>query len=316
VKDFNDCHCVLGYAAEYSVDTGSVSCRESDEEQYRCPDNSYLKPGAFPPQAFLDCACDYGFVREDDRCVDRAIIGTPSGAHKCPPKSYIASDRWPTEDFTDCACLWGYMALEEQCTLPPDTNEPGTAAAEEFVTVEFTEDVSCGQVLSEAQSLVNAIYEAVLTASAVFISSSSCEPMDASSTRRLSETVNFVTVVVVEAGEAADSAPLADAVGTSLVNSGFQMSNVAIEEPPPSDGKDSTPTNLVVGAVVGAVVGVGSIVGVAYMLQRRRGFHSEETARPRATKGELSRTAKDTELSNSQIEMKTNPVYSGGAPRV
>jgi len=172
---------------------------------------------------------------------------------------------------------------------------------------------------SETRNAIVATASMVLDVEERYIACS----MEETGRRRRLLAVSYDVTVAISIPETDPSVPksvvmaLSQEIGesTELTNLGVRAEIVSYAEEGeqqmsilPSDSS----SNLVVGVVVGAVVGVGSIVGIAYMLQRRRGFHS--TARPRATKDELSRTAKDNEL--SQIEMKTNPVYSNGAPPV
>jgi hypothetical protein len=291
VQDFDDCYCALGFTSEYSDEQGTFSCVESDEEKYLCPNNSYIKPGIFPPQTFSDCGCDFAYVRNDDGsgCIDRNSMTSPVSMYECPVQAYISSDRWPIEDFSDCSCSWGHVRSEGQCVLPPDASPTAT---EEKFTVAFTEDVTCGQVLSEAQALVAAVGDALPSASAVFISGSSCEnPSDKVEGRRLDQAANYVTIVAVEE-ESTATEPSTDLVASALVDSGFQLSNVELEEETSSNDSGS---ELIIGVSVGAVcIGLAALA-IGLVVHRRR-QQPEDKQQLTAGKGR----------SDSQLEMK-NP---------
>lgn len=299
-------------------------------EQFECPANSFLtrSPGGGTslPQSFDDCTCDCGFHKEGAECVTSGAPPDDSD-YTCPSHSYIASDRWPIQDFTDCACSYGFVAHNGQCYLPTDVTATAAGAVATTNTkaafhVEFTEDVACGQVLSEAQSLVNAVSEALPFASDVFIAGSSC--MDPTGHhRQLDETAahsNFVTVVAIaEDWPAATQAKRATVVvATALENSGFHPSGVDLEEEEPfpsaadgGDGKDGGMS--IIGTAVGAFVGVGLVVGIAaaFVMHRGQPRHQPEGAQEQGLEDGFASlsTPKTTEMCTIDIDQRRSDLF-------
>ncbi len=294
VHVFDHCRCSLGFAPEYSADTGSFLCLETEEEQqYYCPANSYIKVGVFPPQRFEDCSCDFNYARGDitaAACVNRNSMTPPVASYECPDHAYISSDRWPIEDFTsDCSCSWGRVLSAGECVLPPTL--ASTRARKVFV-VEFADTVACGQVLKEAPSIVASVARTLpsASASAVYVAGSSCESpasniMGSSRRRRRGlegdGAAHFITVAVEE--EKALSEASAEAIASALVLSGFHLSGVALEPSDPSSSGDdeddgsSEPLQLVVGVTVAAGLCVGLLVAIAaFVAYRRRQQHDAE----------------------------------------
>jgi hypothetical protein len=253
--------------------------------------------------------------------------------------SYISSDRWPIQDFSDCSCSWGYAAVDAECISPDDT------VVENIFNVEFAEDIDCGQVLTEASSLLNAVRGAASPASLAFVVDSSCEDPTELTQRQLSDGDGKRRCFdkckrIIDAGEQVaceeecnkaatvstrshvyastflriattavkSSTELSTGdVASMLISSGFQLSNVALEESAEEENSSPEKSNsnaTFVWGLVGGIVGVSGLLLLGVFLVRRNRIVARDQM-----KGGDAYTRKSFNEETDQ-DFCTNPVQS------